>query len=332
MKIRAFLALLITFISFNLFAFDEEKFAQALGLELVSEGHPYNFLGVNTMYANDSLSRQMLVVKDVKAHLPEMRIIKARGYLILEIPRNENSYASMALVGITEEEITKNIKTTSVWRKIWNELDPLPKAYSEECAVRGTASAAGLEGLQNFYGSSFAKGALKCMSNFFQGVWDATGGQVAGAVEGIKNLIADPAAFWDKRVEEMKNIGKFIAHFDTKMKEMYGSIANLPAETKTQMLCSFVGGLGGNAALAILAGGAGLGKLLFQMEGYVSRIMSLEKVFSLLEKSGKLKTIPTRFYETLSTGRLPQSVMDTLNTFAFKKFPDLVEGAIACML
>ena len=332
MIFRAFLALIFTLLSTSTFAFDEAKFAASLGLELVSEGNPYNFMGINTIYVNDATSRQMLVVSDVPGELKEMRIYKQKGFLIVEIPKSEKSYVSMALVGITEEEVQQNIKTTSVFRKILNELNPLSQAYAGECGIQGTASLNGIESLERLYGSSFAKGALSCISKFLQGVWDSTGGQVAGAIEGIKNLVNDPKGFWNKKVQEMKNLGNFIAHFDTKIKEMAVGIANLPSETKAQMICSFVGSLGADAAIAILAGGAGLGRMIFRLEQYVSRIVNMSKVFTLLNRTGKLKSVPMGFYERLSSGKLADSVINNLNTFASHNLTDVVQGAMQCAL
>ncbi len=324
--------ILFLFISTNSSAFDHEKFARALGLELVDEGHPYNFLGVTHMYANDTLSRQALVIHDVKANLKETKIIKAKDYLILEIPNGENSYSSMALIGITEDEIRKNIHSSSVFKTLWNQLNLFPKAYSEDCGPEGSLVPIGLETLQNYYGTSVAKGAMKCMTNFFQGVWDSTGGLAQSAVKGIENLIQDPKKFWDQKVSEVKNLVNFIQHFDTKMKELSLALSNLPSETKTNLICSFVGGIGADVAMGILIGGAGLGKAIFSLEQYISKIVKIEKVFNLLNKVGKLKNIPSGFLERLSSSKIPNSVLDSLNIFATHQFPDFIQGAMQCAL
>lgn len=285
------------------------------------------------MYGNDSLSRQMLVMNDVPATLNEMRIIQAKGYLIVEIPKSPSTYVSMALVGITENEIRQKITTTSVWEKLLRELNPLQKAYSTEpdCAY-GTPETPGIGELAAVYGTNFLKGTLKCISNALQGVWDSTGGRVAGFIEGVGNLINDPKGFWDKKVEGMKNMIDFVANFDTKIKEVASGIAQLPAETKVQMACSFIGQLGGDALLVILAGGAGLGSLMFRMEQYVARIVSLEKVFSVMEKAGKIRSIPPTFFDRLSSSRLPPSLLDNLGIFAKHNIPDLIQGAMSCLL
>jgi hypothetical protein len=332
MIFRGLFALILTLLSSSLFAFDELKFATSLGLELVSEGHPYNFMGVNTMYVNDTLGRQMMVVSSVPGELKEMRIIQRKGFLIVEIPRDATTYVSMALVGITEQEVKDHVKTTSVWKKIFQELNPLPSAYSNECGIQGAAILHGIEEMASYYGSVFGKGALQCISSFLQGVWDATGGQIQDIGEGIANLVRDPGAFWDRKVQELKNLKEFIYHFDTKIKQMVVGIANLPAETKTQMICSFIGGIGADAAMAIIAGGAGVGKILFRLEEYVTKIARLEKVFALLSKAGKLRNVPIGFYERLTSGALPARLMDNLNTFAHHNLTDVIQGAMSCAL
>jgi hypothetical protein len=155
---------------------------------------------------------------------------------------------------------------------------------------------------------------------------------VVGAYEGLKDLIADPKAFWDKKVQGAKNMINFISHFDTKIKEIASGIAQMPTETKVQMVCSFIGQLGGDALIAVLTAGAGAGKLMFSMEQYITKIMRLEKVFAVLQRVGKLKNIPSHFWERLASSRLPQSTMDSMMTFANHNIPDLLQGVMACAL
>src|SRR4051794_20877442 len=107
-------ALILILLSTNLFAFDETKLASSLGLELVSQGNPYNFLGINKLYINDTMSRQMLVVSDVPGELEQTRIFQQADFLIVEIPKSKSNYISMAFVGIAEKEIKEKINTTSV--------------------------------------------------------------------------------------------------------------------------------------------------------------------------------------------------------------------------
>jgi hypothetical protein len=325
-------ALFFIFVSANTFAFDESKLATFLGLELVSEGHPYNFLGINNLYINDSMSRQMLVVSDVPGELKETRIIKQRDFFIVEIAKSQTSYVSMAFVGISEKEINEKITTTSVWKKIWLELTPLPRAYGQDCGISGLPSLKEIEGVATYYGTSIAKSALNCISAANQGVRDSTVGVVESAAEGIKNLLKDPKAFWAEKVQRLKNVGNFISNFASRMKQLSTSISSLPAETIAMFMCEFIGSMGADALITIMTGGLGLGKLLFRLEEYITKILRLEKVFAALSKAGKIKDIPANFMKKLSSGEIPASVIESLTTFAHHNFPGLIQGAMQCAL
>jgi hypothetical protein len=333
MILRVLIGLILALLATKLYAFDEMKFADALGLELVTEGHPYNFLGVNRMYANDSLSRQLLVMTEVPAELKETRILHAKGYLILELPLSKQTYISMALVGISEDEIKRKMITTSIWKNIWLQLHPLPTAYgNDDCLLTGTPETPGIEQVSQFYGRSYLKGALSCIGNALHGVAGSTYGRLKDTVEGIQHLISDPNGFWDKKVQALNNIVEFIKNFDSRLKGLAASIAQLPAETKVQMICSFVGSLGGDAILAMLAPGAGLGSVLFRMEEYVMKLVKLENVFGFLNQVGKLRSVPVQFYERIMGTKISPSMIESMNVFATRRLTEVLQGAMACAL
>lgn len=334
MGVRLPLGFLIFLFSFTAFAFDEGKLASSLGLEIISEGNPYNYLGINKIYANDNLSRQLLIVSDVPGELKDKRVFEQKGFLIYEIPKSENSYVSMALVGITQDEVDKILgSTTSVWKTIKRELNPFPSAYaSYNCAVDGQASLGSLNQLGTHFGSSVASGAAKCISSFLQGIWDATGGQIKDVYEGLQNLINDPKGFWNKKVDQFKGIKDFILNFETKMTELMDNIASLPAETKVMLICNFVGSIGTSAAITLLSGGAGSAGLMLRIESFVSKIAGMSKVFSALNKIGKLKAMPPEFFKKLGSGKISDKVIENLKTFAKHDMPDVITGAMKCGL
>ncbi len=334
MVLRYLLTVVFLFASSLSQAFEEEKFARALGLELVTEGHPFTVFGVHTMYANENLSRQLLLMRDVPGELKELRILQAKGYLIAELPKSAGTYFSMALVGITEDEIRRNLTQTTVWHKLWDQLHPLPRAHAlEDCSViEGRPTARGLEQLQAFYGSTFVRGSFSCVHNLLRGVWASSGGRVNDLVEGISNLITDPRAFWDRRVQQVRNLERFIANFDTRFRSIASSIAILPTSAKVQMLCGFLGGLGTDAAIAILAGGAGLGQLLFRMEEYVRRLSLMERVFLALARTNRIADIPPDFYARFASSRYPIAVIETLNSLADRQLPQAIINTMRTMM
>lgn len=334
MGTRWLFGLILLIFSCTTFAFDEDKLASALGLEVISEGNPYNYLGINKIYANDNLSRQLLIVTDVPGELKEKRLFEQKGFLIYEIPKSDKSYVSMALVGIKAEEIDQALgSSSSVWKTIKRELNPFPSAYaSYDCAMAGENSLGNLSQLGTHFGSSVASGAAKCISSFLQGIWDATGGQIKDAYEGLKNLIDDPKGFWNKKVDQFKNIKDFILNFETKMTELMDNIASLPGETKVMLICNFVGSLGTSAAITLLSGGAGTAGLMLRIENFVSKIAGMSKVFSVLNKIGKLKSMPPEFFKKLGSGKISDKVLTNLNTFAKHDLGDVITGAMKCSL
>jgi hypothetical protein len=332
MLLRGLVAFILILSSSTLLAFDEAQFASSLGLELVSEGHPYNFLGINKIYVNETMTRQMLVVSNVPGELSETKLLKKHDFLILEVPKTSTTYTSMALVGISEDEIKSHIKTTSVWKTIFRELNPFPTAHAEVCSISGTPTLSGLEDLQKFYGSSVAQGALKCMSSFLQGVWDSTGGLAISAFEGIKSLAKDPGAFWAGKVKELNNLKSFIMDFEVRLKELGASFSDLPAETKTMLICSFVGGIGSGVALSLLTGGAATASVIAKMNAYFSSLLKMDKVLVLMKQTGKLRTMPPEFFQRLPLARIPDSVLDNLSIFARHDLPHLITGAMQCAL
>jgi hypothetical protein len=317
MLLRLLFTTLFLFLSSGLLAFDEAKVAVSLGLELVSEGHPFNFFGVNSVYVNDDMSRQMLVVSNVEGELKEKRIFHHKGFLIVEIPKTSTSYTSIAFVGIKEDEVNEKIKTTSVWKKIWNELKPVRRVYAEEdCGLTSTTPLTGISQIASHYGTNVIKSSLRCINQINQGFNDGTVGRLKDFNDGLIELFKDPKAFWEKKVQALKNVGEFITHFDVKMKELSVALTKLSPDVIAGLICSFIGGMGADALITLMAGGLGIGKLLFRIEEFVSKLISM----------------PREFFERLTRGKVSDSELESLKTLAHYDFPDFVEGAMSCSL
>lgn len=325
MSLRIFIPLIFLLTSLNLFAFSEEKFARSLGLEPVLEGNPYTFLGVHTVYTNDTLSRQMLVMNDVPAKLTEARIIKSKDYLIVEIPKDDTRYVSMALVGISEDEVKDRWKiTTSVWKTILDELSPIKKSYAQDCNPFGISYGSGIEGLQNFFSSTVGRHALSCLGDILQGAWGSTGGFVISIGEGIANLLKDPKKFWDGKVAQMKQIVDFIKSFDGKIQSSFPTLGNLPVEAKLSFFCGLAGGIGGSLLFSALTGGSTLWKVLGVMATTLRHVVALHPAFQVLKKSNHIKLMPKEFFTKLQRSSNPQRIVDEINRVARLGNPQLI--------
>lgn len=232
------------------------------------------------------------------------------------IPKAENSYLSMALVGISEEEFQKHLKTTSLWKIFLREISPIQNVYAEECIIPGQPRAESLESISTYYKTNVPRDSFQCVANGLKGAWNSTGGVILDASEGIKNLFKDPKSFWDRRVKEVQNLVGFIYQFDSKIKSASAALNSLPANIKTQLLCGFVGSMGTSVALGVMTGGPALAKALIQMEEFVRKLVQMDKVFMALHKVGKLKYLDMGFYQRFSSARLPLSTLDNLYYYA----------------
>jgi hypothetical protein len=331
---RILIILLIFFSIPKSRAFEISQFSAKFGLSKIAEGKPWTFLGTQAIFTDELWTKQLLLIDNVPGKLASLQLIKENNFIIVQIPRSKETFLSMALVGFSEEEIRNHISQTSYLKKILNELNPLPSAYAqnENCQVRGTSHLMALEEIGTLFANSVTSGATNCLIPLLQGAWDSTGGLAVGAWDGLKHLVNDPKEFWKDKVEQMQNLKAFIAEFDTKMKEMGQTFMRLPAQTKTMFICSFAGGLGAGALLGILSGGAAMSGALAQMTLFIQKLTQLERVFALLDKVGKLRSIDPQFIQRLSNGRVGNDLIFQLDLFARYKLPDIITGAMSCIL
>jgi hypothetical protein len=325
MDLRALISLVLLLSGFNAFAFNEEKFAQSLGMERVLEGNPYTFLGVHTVYADEDLSRQMLVMNDVQSKLEAPRILKSKDYLIVEIPNDEKSYTSMALVGVREEEVKLHWKkTSSIWNILIEEFSIIKTSHAQDCLPFGISLGAGIEGLQNFLSSPLGRNALNCLGDVAKGAWGSTGGFALGIGQGIKNLIKDPKGFWDDKVAHMKSVVNFIKSFSQNLTSSFPSLASLPAEAKLSFFCGLTGGIGGSLLLTALTGGGTFWKVMGLLTTTLRHIVALAPAFDVLKNTDHIKHMPKEFFTKLQQSPDPQRLVNEINRAAQIGKPELI--------
>lgn len=326
-----FLLLIISLIlPLTALAFDEFEVAPKLGLDVGMGGKPWTFLGTTSVFVNEDLSRQMMVVRNATGKLKSVQFIDAPGYLIVNIPEGKETFTSLALVGIPRESILPYLDSvTFSWKNL---LTIFPSAQASVCGTSGMPAIPGLTELTTYFTTGPGAGFARCLMNFAQGAWSATGGVVTNFIQGVGNLLSDPRGFWDGKVAQMRNMWNFVTHFRQSMNGLIQQVQGLTPEIITQMMCGFLGGVGAGIAVALLTGGAGLGPLMARVTSYVTKITGLARVFSLLGSLGRLATIPGRFFEGIASGRIGEAVIDRLDAFARNRMNHLVEGAIQCAL
>jgi hypothetical protein len=133
----------------------------------------------------------------------------------------------------------------------WN-LSLLPVAQAEEGINHFCESSPPtLSTIQKAVGMVKAGG--KCIKDFANGMWQATGGMVASAW----NAVWHPVQTYDKVVAELASLGNLFANFSESFGEMKQQIANLPSEVVSQIICELAGNIGAGAALTFLTVGGG---------------------------------------------------------------------------
>lgn len=327
---RPLIFILLIF-AFPSWGFDGEKAASRLRLETGIEGKPWTFLGTHAVYVNEDLSRQLMLVRNVPGTLDGTRFIDADTYLIVNIPESKTTFTSVAVVGISRESLLPLIQSTTFdWKKFFSLI---PRAHADtDCTPGGLAGIPGISELTTFFTTGAGAGFARCLMNFAQGAWASTGGVVTGFLEGVGNLFSDPRAFWDRRVEQMRKMWQFITHFNSQMRTLYREVSNLPAETKTQMMCGFLGGVGAAVGVTLLTAGAGIGPLMARVTSYVGRVSGLSRTLSLFAGLGKLDQIPSRFFEGIASGRIGEGVIDRIDSFSRNRMDVMAQGAIQCAL
>ena len=88
MILRIFFVLML-FTQFA-FAVTEADLSSRFLLEEVSTGRPYNFLGVNSLYSNEALTRHMMVVRNLPGTKKKV-LMKVDDFFILELPESDST-------------------------------------------------------------------------------------------------------------------------------------------------------------------------------------------------------------------------------------------------
>jgi hypothetical protein len=324
------LLLFLLIFPFQALALDPAVLAEKLGLGLILKGNPLTFLETHEVYADSSFSRLLLVVREVPGELTATQILKQKDYLIIQVPGPKH-FTSMALIGVSEEEFNGAARTTSLWQRIWRQIDPLPTALAETCTASGAPDLAGMEQLAHAFGTP-GMGPLDCLIPMIQGAWEATGGMAVSAVQSIRNLATDPRGWWDSKVEQVKNLREFVMNFGVKMQELGAAFMALPAQTKTMMICMFAGSLGSSVLLSMLSGGAGMAAVMARVNTFMISLLRLERVIALMQRMGKVAMMPAEFFRRLARGEVGDRMLDSLDIFARKNMDDMIVGAMACAI
>ncbi len=340
MRILSFIILVL--FQFSSFAsdvsFSIEDTAIKLGLNIVSVGKPFTFPGVHKFYTDNGFKRAMMVMENVEGKRDKFLITETEEYTMVEYPTSENTFNSLAFINISKTQIETFVAKPDgvVFSKIDRFLNLLiPRAHAmESCEMNSLQASMGnsLSGLTGYFDSEYFQIASSCLMGVLEGVWDSTGGMLESAWSGLKSLANDPKKFWDDKVASFNKMKEFLMDFEVNMQRSFASFKKLPDETKAQMLCSFIGSIGTDVLITVLTAGAGSAKLALSVKNYLSKILKIEGLLAKLNKLGKLKQIPAKFFDNLSSGKIAQKRLNAIESLTKHQYDDLAMQLVRCSL
>lgn len=172
----------------------------------------------------------------------------------------------------------------------------IPQAKASDCEWNnGLTPSKSLNSMQaiseKFQIDLILDSAKSCVMNALSGAWSATGGLVEGAVSGLWSFIKSPIKsaneFWDSAVSTFDKTKEFLTHFKSSILELKDTLASMPLEAQTGLICNIVSTVGTGVLVGILTGGpAGMLRGLTMLASKVSQVKTLASSISLL---GKIK-------------------------------------------
>jgi hypothetical protein len=128
-----------------------------------------------------------------------------------------------------------------------------------------------------------------CFMSTVKQAWNATGGFVADAGNGIWNFIKSPVKSigkaWDGAVNMVKTTTKFISNIKENIKSLGTTLAGLSSEMISKIMCSITGALGGEQLLKMLINPAvGVALLIPKVIKMFNKLKVAKTVLGTLDK------------------------------------------------
>jgi hypothetical protein len=299
-----------------------------LGLQLISRGDPWTFPKVHAVFENQAGDSFALAIINASGKIDKLEVIEANDYFIVLIPAGEAFFHSLAISGIEKNRIATALKELTVSSFFKFSFSIFPKAYAQDCnpAFEPMVSSS-LAPIVAMHNMSYIGIAKDCVYSALQGAWASTGGMMQSLWQGLNTLVSDPKTFWNTRVSEFRELQNFFREFDIRMRSTMASLSNLPPEALANILCGFVGGVGGSVLMA-----GGIASLVPRLGTFFSRLAQLSTTLFTMQRLGKIAQIPKDFYAKLATGSISSQRIKTLEVLSQNNMGVVIQGAMSCML
>lgn len=261
-------------------------------------------LGINQVYFADA-GKFVMVKYGIEGEFPLKQIIETpEGYLVHDKVGNNNFF--LYFRGINQEAV--KLTLLRMQDKISKYSFPsvksifIPEARAEaDCGTPVLVQQ--MTDFANLSGTMVWNFAKNCVSGLGEGAWAASGGAIASGISSLWEAVKHPIDTIDKVGNAVETFTVGVANFTkglindprgtlTKMgakvggawDEMVDVVTNMSTDMKVQFICSFIGSLGVDAAIAFFTAGAASGKIAVSLALLAKRFSSVAKTMGLLSK------------------------------------------------
>lgn len=230
----------------------------------------------------------------------------------------------------------------------------VPEAQANDCGA--PAMVEQMTDFNHLSGKMVWDFAKNCVSGLGQGAWASTGGAISEGLSNVWQAVRHPIDTIDSVGRSVYNFTVGLSRFVkgmvtdprgtmTKIGRGAGAAwnnlidlaATMPTSMKIQFICSFIGSLGVDAAIALFTGGSGAARLAVKLTMMAHKFTLLAKTMEIITKlsasaraahgltSQKIKTLMSR----LMRGNIPDADLLHLEAIEDKAFSI---KALACYI
>lgn len=270
---------------------------------LAETAHGIPSLGINQVYYKTE-TQFVLVKYGIEGEVPLDEIITTPKGFMIHKKENDQIYMmyfrgfNIDFVKIMMGRLDRKV---SNYKKIQNFF--ISPAYADACGATGgtiLAQSSEMKGIS----AAAAWGSLKaCMSGVGEGVYDSTVGVVKGVGKELWAFVSHPISYVEKVADKVEmflvKTAKFIKQLVTEPEKAFAAmgkglgntwktvkagVMNMSTEMKINFVCSLIGSLGVDAAIAFMTGGAASGKVALTIANIAKKFEMLGKMLKVLSK------------------------------------------------
>lgn len=321
----------------------DEKFSEQGFHTLADNQHGIPSMGMNQVYFKNET--QFVMVKyGVEGDFPLDEIIPTPKGFMVHRSANDQKYMiyfrgfSVEFVKVMLNRLNNNVSRTSLINNLF-----IPTAHAEECAEFGAPILNQSAELSSISAASAWESLKACMSGLGDGVYGSTVGVVTGVADELKAFFSHPIDYVEKVAdkvemflvktakfikglienpqETMNNVGRGLGKAWDDVKN---TVSSMSTDMKINFVCSFLGAVGVDAAIAFFTGGAGSQKIILTINNLARKFGRLGKIIKLISKLGsgalsKLKLQGAKmekFMKGLFNNKYPEADLEHLDELA----------------